>query len=140
MAVGCSTTDPSAADPTPDEPSSIRVATFNASLNRSAAGQLVTDLSAENAQARAVADVISANSPDVLLINEFDYVPRAVGLFRDNYLAVAHHGSTPVNYPYAYIAPSNTGVPSGCCEGAGGAGRWTARVFSPFCLRTMSKG
>jgi hypothetical protein len=54
----------------------VRFATFNASLNRAAAGQLVTDLSTPgNAQAREVAEVIQRNRPDVLLVNEFDYVP-----------------------------------------------------------------
>ena len=67
MAAGCSSTDAAT-----DAPSSIRVATFNASLNRPVAGQLVTDLQGEDAQARAVADVIAVNSPDVLLVNEFD--------------------------------------------------------------------
>ncbi|WP_032399413.1 endonuclease/exonuclease/phosphatase family protein [Rhodococcoides fascians] len=106
MTAGCSTTDPSTADPTPDEPSSIRVATFNASLKRSAAGQLVTDLSAENAQARAVADVISANSPDVLLVNEFDYSGSdGPTLFNENYLDG--------QYPFFFTAPVNTGVDSG---------------------------
>jgi hypothetical protein len=54
----------------------VRFATFNASLNRGAAGQLVTDLSTpDNAQAREVAEVIQRNRPDVMLINEFDYAP-----------------------------------------------------------------
>ena len=30
-----------------------------------------------------------------------------------NYLAVAHNEAEPIDYPYFYIAPSNTGVPSG---------------------------
>ena len=51
--------------------------------------------------------------PDVLLINEFDYAPPAVGLFRQNFLQVSQNGAQPIYYPYAYIAPSNTGVPSG---------------------------
>lgn len=95
---------------------SLRVATFNASLNRNAAGQLVTDLSTgSNAQAQAVAEVIQRVRPDILLINEFDYVSqrRAVDLFRDNYLEVGHNGAAPIKYPYAYVAPSNTGIPSG---------------------------
>ncbi len=92
----------------------VRFATFNASLNRAAAGQLVSDLSSPgNTQAAQIAETIQRQRPDVLLINEFDYAPEAVDLFRDNYLAVSHHGSTPIDYPYAYIAPSNTGVPSG---------------------------
>ncbi|SDC05100.1 Endonuclease/Exonuclease/phosphatase family protein [Raineyella antarctica] len=94
----------------------VRFATFNASLNRGAEGELVRDLSTgTNAQAAAVAEIIQRSAPDVLLINEFDYVAggQAAELFRDNYLAVSHHGSTPVDYPYYYVAPVNTGVPSG---------------------------
>jgi hypothetical protein len=91
-----------------------RFATFNASLNRGAAGQLVADLSTpDNPQAREVAEVIQRNRPDVLLINEFDYAPAAVDLFRDNYLERGQNGARPVDYPYAFIAPSNTGVPTG---------------------------
>ncbi|HLP87963.1 MAG TPA: phytase [Nostocaceae cyanobacterium] len=92
----------------------IRFAQFNASLNRGAEGQLVTDLSTpDNAQAKAVAEIIQRNNPDVLLINEFDYDPQAIDLFKQNYLEVSQNGATPVTYQYAYIAPSNTGVASG---------------------------
>ncbi|MEH1947928.1 MAG: phytase [Nostoc sp.] len=94
--------------------STIRFSQFNASLNRNAKGQLVSDLSTpDNAQAKAVAEIIQRNNPDVLLINEFDYSPEAVQLFRQNYLAVSQNGTTPVDYPYFYIAPSNTGIASG---------------------------
>jgi len=97
----------------------VRFATFNASLNRSAAGALVQDLSNPNAttvqvrQAKNVAEVIQRIRPDVLLINEFDFAPAAVDLFRDNFLEVSQNGATPIEYPYAFIAPSNTGIPSG---------------------------
>jgi hypothetical protein len=94
----------------------VRFATFNASLNRAAAGQLVTDLSTpDNAQAREVAEVIQRNRPDVLLVNEFDYVPDhvAADLFRQNYLERGQNGARPVHYPYAFVAPSNTGVLTG---------------------------
>jgi 3-phytase len=92
----------------------IRFSQFNASLNRNAQGQLVSDLSTpENAQAKAVAEIIQRNNPDVLLINEFDYSPEAVQLFWQNYLALSQNGATPVDYPYFYIAPSNTGIASG---------------------------
>jgi hypothetical protein len=94
----------------------VRFATYNASLNRGAAGQLVTDLSTPaNAQAGAVAEVIQRTRPDVLLVNEFDYDAGhvALRLFQDNYLSVSRNGSTPIHYPYAYTAPSNTGIPSG---------------------------
>jgi endonuclease/exonuclease/phosphatase family protein len=92
----------------------VRFATFNASLNRGAAGQLVADLSTpDNAQAREVAEVVQRNRPDVLLINEFDYAPAAVDLFRDNYLERGQNGARAIDYPYAFIAPSNTGVATG---------------------------
>jgi Endonuclease/Exonuclease/phosphatase family len=94
----------------------VRFATFNASLNRAAAGQLVTDLSTpDNAQAREAAEVIQRNRPDVLLVNEFDFVPdqAAADLFRTNYLERGQNGARPIRYPYAFVAPSNTGVPTG---------------------------
>ncbi|KGN36151.1 endonuclease [Knoellia subterranea KCTC 19937] len=94
----------------------LRVATYNLSLNRNAAGDLVRELSTpDNAQAKAVAEVIQRANPDVVLLNEFDYVEggTAVDLFRDNYLEVGHNGAEAVDYPYAYTAPVNTGVPSG---------------------------
>lgn len=99
-----------------------RFATFNASLNRNAAGQALAHLSVPgNAQADAVAEIIQRTRPDILLINEFDYVaPTAahpdgplVDAFRDNYLAVAHGDAAPIDYPYSFVAPSNTGVSSG---------------------------
>jgi hypothetical protein len=98
------------------KPGEVRFATFNASLNRNAAGQLVQDLSTPgNAQAAAVAETIQRTNPDVVLVNEFDYVEggRAAELFRENYLEVGHNGAPPVDYPYHFVAPSNTGVPSG---------------------------
>jgi len=96
--------------------SSVRFATFNASLNRNFAGQLVADLSTpNNAQAKTVAEIVQRTRPDVLLINEFDFVEDdlAIYLFRDNYLEVSQNGASPIEYPYAFVAPSNTGIPSG---------------------------
>ena len=97
-------------------PEPVRFATFNASLNRNFEGQLVGDLSTTtNAQARAVAEIIQRTRPDVLLINEFDFVEdgQAAELFQDNYLSVGQMGADPIDYPYYYVAPSNTGIPSG---------------------------
>ena len=98
--------------------STIRFSQFNASLNRNNEGDLVRDLSTpNNVQAKAVAEIIQRNNPDILLINEFDYVARdplaPVKLLQENYLSVSQNGATPVNYPYVYIAPSNTGIASG---------------------------
>lgn len=92
----------------------VRFATFNASLNRFSDGQLAADLSTgDNVQAQNVAETIQRANPDVVLINEFDYAPGNEDLFREHYLEVGQRGADPVDYPYAYIAPSNTGVPSG---------------------------
>ena len=92
----------------------VRFATFNASLNRGVAGQLRSDLSTpDNAQARTIAEIIQRARPDVLLINEFDYDPLAAVLFQDNYLSVGQNGARPIHYAHRFIAPSNTGVPSG---------------------------
>ena len=97
----------------------VRFATFNASLNRSAAGLLVEHLSNPTVddvfrrQARNVAEVVQRVRPDVLLINEFDFDPPAVGLFHDNFLQVSQNGAAPIKYRYSFIAPSNTGIPTG---------------------------
>ncbi len=92
----------------------VRFATFNASLNRGAAGALATELASPgSAQPDTVAEIIQRSRPDVLLINEFDYDPAALASFQANYLGVAHGDAEPIVYPYSYIAPSNTGVYSG---------------------------
>lgn len=94
----------------------LRIATYNASLNRDEPGQLLADMrGGKDPQIRAVAEVIQRTSPDILLINEFDYdgEHEAVQLFVDNYLGVAQGGATAVHYPYSFTAPVNTGVPTG---------------------------
>jgi Endonuclease/Exonuclease/phosphatase family len=111
----------SAAPPEAD----VRFATFNASLNRPTAGLLTTHLANPGVddqfrrQAKNVAEVIQRVRPDVLLVNEFDPLGNAdapVGpedLLRTNFLEVSQNGASPIEYPYAFIAPSNTGVASG---------------------------
>jgi hypothetical protein len=102
-------------------PQTVRFATFNASLNRNFAGQLISDLSTPgNDQADTVAEIIQRTRPDVLLINEFDFDDQGPGgsslagrLFQDNYLSVPHGTAAPIVYPYRFVAPSNTGIPSG---------------------------
>ena len=94
----------------------VRFATFNASLNRTVEGELIADLSTSaDVQAQTVAEIIQRVRPDVLLINEFDFDAQgtAAQLFQQNYLSVAHNGADPISYPYRFVAPSNTGVPSG---------------------------
>src|ERR687896_509825 len=94
----------------------VRFATFNASLNRNFEGQLIADLSTPgNAQAATVAEIVQRARPEVLLVNEFDFdaAGEAMELFQENYLSVPQNGAAPIEYPYRFQAPSNTGIPSG---------------------------
>lgn len=94
----------------------VRFATFNASLNRFASGGLISDLSTpDNAQAKTIAEIIQRTRPEVLLINEFDYDENGVAaaLFQENYLSVSQNGAEPITYEHRFVAPSNTGIPSG---------------------------
>ena len=94
---------------------SLRVATFNTSLYTEEAGGLLARLQAGDPEARKIAAVIQRQRPDVLLINEFDYDAEgaAAALFMRDYLGVGQHGQEAITYPYHYIAPVNTGEPSG---------------------------
>lgn len=96
--------------------SQLRVATYNAYLNRAASGELYEDLgSGKDAQVKNVANIIQQVRPDVLLLNEFDYNGTAnVARLLTNYLNVAQgDGLTAIDYPYVFVAPSNTGIQSG---------------------------
>ena len=116
VAVAAAAAPAAAAPPPSPGAQTLRVATYNLSLNRNAPGQLVADLTTgTNAQARTVAEIIQRADPDVVLLNEFDFVEGglAADLFRENYLEVPQGGADPVEYPYAFVAPSNTGIASG---------------------------
>jgi hypothetical protein len=97
----------------------VRFATFNASLNRPVQGMLREQLASPGVddvyrrQAKNVAEVIQRAHPDIVLINEFDYDPEAARLFATNFLSVSQNGAPAQRYPYWFIAPSNTGIPSG---------------------------
>jgi hypothetical protein len=119
-------------------PEAVRFATFNASLNRAVEGVALSDMSAafdpdepdailrtRRNQIANVAEVVQRVRPEVLLINEFDYVDGPVegnamtAAFQANYLGVPQNvggpgGPTePIRYPYVFVAPSNTGIASG---------------------------
>ena len=84
----------------------VRFATFNASMNRGAAGELAEALASDDdPQIAKVAAIIRAVDPDVILLNEFDYEPGNDRAFIENYLGGA--------WPFSFIAPSNTGVATG---------------------------
>jgi hypothetical protein len=89
-------------------PEEVRFATFNASLNRFNAGDLINDLSTpDDVQAKAVAEIIQRTRPAVLLINEFDYDAQgeAAQLFQDNYLSASQNGADPIEYEFRFVAP-----------------------------------
>jgi hypothetical protein len=97
-----------------EAPEPIRFATFNASLNRAAAGVLEAQLVAATSdppvvdpQLATILQIVANNEPDVLLINEFD---TGVDGDRDGVTAMF---AELAGYDYWYSAPSNTGVPSG---------------------------
>jgi hypothetical protein len=94
----------------------IRIATFNSSLNRPAEGGLLRSLSSnDDAQARAVANIIQRVRPDILLLQEFDHDATGASLraFQTHYLARAGAGSAAISFAYSFNAESNTGTPSG---------------------------
>ncbi len=94
----------------------LRVATYNTSLYSEEAGGLIRQLEREDVQAARIAAVLQRVRPDIVLLNEFDYDAggRAATLFQDRYLSVAQPGGgEALQYPYRYLAPVNTGVPSG---------------------------
>ena len=96
--------------------STVRFATFNASLNRFNEGDLAAELSNPgSAQPDTIAEIIQRARPDVLLINEFDYDAGGVAAeeFQNNYLSIGHNGADPIVYPHRLAVASNTGIPSG---------------------------
>ena len=101
-----------------DSQKTLRVATFNCSLNRDKAGELLKDLSGgTNKQAQEVARVLRTVRPDIVLLNEFDFSEdkKAVNCFLHEYVNATADWATeePILYPYLFTAPVNTGVPSG---------------------------
>ncbi|MCB9896971.1 MAG: alkaline phosphatase [Planctomycetes bacterium] len=108
-----------------DAPTKLRVATFNASLFRGAPGELARDLgdlggdAAGARQAAQIVEILRRVHPDVLLVNEFDYDPaapaEAAARLQKALAAPAAEGdaSRPLVLPERFVAPVNTGVPSG---------------------------
>ncbi|TCO71754.1 endonuclease/exonuclease/phosphatase family protein [Chromatocurvus halotolerans] len=109
-----------------EETVSVRIATFNVSMEagnylpRDAvpSGRELAERLADGAhpQIRGIAEILQRVRPDIVLLNEFDYFeqPEAAVLpFLRRYLARGQNGQQPLEYPYFYTAPVNTGVPSG---------------------------
>lgn len=115
----CAAPEP-ASEPAPDaEPAgrTIRVATFNVwELGRDKLDEVDADSRGAHPQLRSAAEIVQRLRPDVLLINEidFDQDERAnARLFVERYLQVGQGGQEPIDYPYVFFEPSNTGVPIG---------------------------
>lgn len=107
------------------EPVALRVATFNVSMDASnylpydqlqaqGAQALSTALADQHPQIQAIAEIIQHVRPDILVLNEFDYLPEEQGInvFMRDYLQQSQRGESPIEYPYVYLAPVNTGVAS----------------------------
>jgi hypothetical protein len=106
----------------PHAKQAVRFATFNVTMYGSQAGQ-IADQMVNGPPVRAwamVAELVQIYRPDVLLLNEFDYDAAGAGInaFVNNYLNVPQNEvgqgpRIPIDYPYVYWCPSNTGVHSG---------------------------
>ncbi|MFK7828921.1 MAG: endonuclease/exonuclease/phosphatase family protein [Congregibacter sp.] len=104
----------------------IRVATFNVSMEGGNYVERGTTPSghelpaalenSDHPQISNIAEIIQRVRPDILLLNEFDYHPdpeRGVLPFLQRYLNQPQAGTAPIDYPYYYQGPVNTGVDSG---------------------------
>jgi len=130
---------------------SIRVATFNAALNRKSLGELSEGLQKGDPQATKIAEIIQTVSPDIILINEIDLDQNSVELFATNYLNKALPPDKN-KWQFHFSAPVNTGVDSGLdLDGNGklhepndawgfGAypGQYGMAVFSRFSIQTQN--
>lgn len=88
----------------------IRIATYNTELERRGPGLLLRDIqSGKDEQVQAVAGIIAHISPDVLLLNSFDYDygNAALNAFAD----LLSDKTTP--YPYRFALRPNTGMGTG---------------------------
>lgn len=115
LVVSAITTGATASEPPHKADGAVRIATFNASLNRRNPGELVQELRiGASLQVDAVAEIIQRVQPDILLINEIDYDVRkiAADLFAEE-LRKPRQGTAAIDYSYVFAAPSNTGVASG---------------------------
>lgn len=80
----------------------------------------------DDPQIRNIAEIIQRVRPDVLLLNEFDYIEdpqQGILAFQQRYLSQGQGGAEAIDYPYFYINSVNTGVNSGLdVSGDGKAG------------------
>lgn len=96
---------------TPAGAGTLRVASWDAALARDGAGVLLGDLARPSPQLDAIAEVLRAVRPDVLLLSGVDDDHQGMALAALAGLLAA--GPEVVDYPYRFRAPVNAGEPSG---------------------------
>lgn len=103
----------------------VTFATFNVSMEaqnylphgQNGDGTVLAKLlqSGSEPQIKNIAHIIQIVRPDVLLLNEFDYIAdsdKGIKAFITNYLNTAQGDAAAIDYPYFYYSTVNTGQPS----------------------------
>ena len=93
----------------PSVAETLRLAIYNTALSRDYAGHLIRDVERRDPQVVAIADVIAAARPDIILLTEFDHDPQNRALAGMQAL-LAERG---LDYPTAYASTVNTGEQTG---------------------------
>lgn len=104
----------------------IRLAVFNVSMEASnyqddessiTGSELSYHLrTGQSSQIKNIAEIIQGVRPHIIILNEFDYSSQSnqdIESFINNYLGVSQNGNAPIEYPYYFSAPVNTGVDTG---------------------------
>ncbi|KGJ95068.1 Endonuclease/exonuclease/phosphatase [Colwellia psychrerythraea] len=107
----------------------LRIATFNVSMEalnysehkRGEAANVSTNtlanaLASDHQQIKNIAEIIQRVNPDIILLNEFDYLNdnnQALKHFISHYLNKSQHDQKAIEFPYFYQGPVNTGINSG---------------------------
>lgn len=104
--------------PEPSLLQSLRVAVFNISMSASVPGQILEQTASKSdARLSRLAAIIQHTRPDVLMLCEFDHPGEggddgSVANFCRHYLECPQHQQQPIEYPYRYCPPTNTGLMS----------------------------
>ncbi len=107
----------------------LKIATFNVSMEalnytehkrgtpvNVSTKTLANALADDHQQIKNIAEIIQRVNPDIILLNEFDYLDdnnKALKSFIANYLNKVQQGQSAIDYPYFYQGPVNTGINSG---------------------------
>jgi len=107
----------------------LKIATFNVSMEalnyvehkrgepvNVSTKTLANAIANDHQQIKNIAEIIQRTNPDIILLNEFDYLDdnnKALKSFIANYLNKSQQGQRSIDFPYFYQGPVNTGVNSG---------------------------